>query len=148
MDFRYKIKFILMLLSCYIFSLGEEVIFRRETEEERKQIEKDTETTWYHEGPDSLRVARLWIANYSLPRAKLRLEEAKRAAELSTPSKTAKLQEIQKRLQNLSIYCSQIGDTRPISYCQFSPNSQLLATGSWFVVTYIKVLRFIIICLF
>lgn len=24
--------------------------------------------TWYHEGPRSLKTARLWLANYSLPR--------------------------------------------------------------------------------
>jgi U4/U6 small nuclear ribonucleoprotein PRP4 len=26
---------------------------------------------------------------------------------------------------------SQFGDERPLSYCSFSPNSKLLATGSW-----------------
>ena len=26
-----------------------------------------------------------------------------------------------------------MGDTRPISFCQFSPDSNLLATGSWSV---------------
>lgn len=104
---------------------------RREIEEERKQLEKDHESTWYHEGPDSLRVARLWIADYSLPRAKDRLEEARRMKELSSTTRTAKNQELQKKLHLLSIHSSQIGDTRPISYCQFSPNSQLLATASW-----------------
>lgn len=34
-------------------------------------------------------------------------------------------------MQALTIYCSQIGDTRPISFCQFSPNSKVLATASW-----------------
>jgi hypothetical protein len=27
------------------------------------QQEKDQETTWYHEGPEALQVARLWIAS-------------------------------------------------------------------------------------
>lgn len=94
-------------------------------------MEKDQETTWYHEGPESLKIARLWIAEYSLPRAKARLEEARKMTDISTATKTAKTQEMQKRLQSLAIQCSQVGDTRPISYCQFSPNSQLLATGSW-----------------
>ena len=33
--------------------------------------------------------------------------------------------------QSLSIEASQIGDERPISYCQFSPNGRVLATASW-----------------
>ncbi|KAI4458068.1 wd40 repeat protein [Holotrichia oblita] len=115
------------ILSC----IGEDAIIRKEVEEEKKQLEKDQESTWYHEGPESLKVARTWIAEYSLPRAKARLEEARNAVSLPSATKTAKMQEIQKRLQMLSIYSSQIGDTRPISYCQFSPNSQLIATASW-----------------
>lgn len=115
----------------YFHSIGEDAIIKREVEEEKKQMEKDQETTWYHEGPESLKIARLWIADYSLPRAKARLEEARNMTDISTATKTAKTQEMQKRLQSLAIQSSQVGDTRPISYCQFSPNSQLLATGSW-----------------
>ncbi|XP_023019204.2 U4-U6 small nuclear riboprotein factor 60K [Leptinotarsa decemlineata] len=110
---------------------GEDAVIKREAEEERKLFEKDQETTWYHEGPDSLRVARLWITRYSLPRAKERLEEATRLADLPAATKTARTQEMQKKIQAMSIHSSQIGDTRPVSYCQFSPNSKLLATASW-----------------
>lgn len=42
-------------------SLGEEAI-KTKQEEDKIQPEKDPETTWYHEGPDSLRIARLWNA--------------------------------------------------------------------------------------
>ncbi|GLV44253.1 U4-U6 small nuclear riboprotein factor 60K [Carabus blaptoides fortunei] len=116
------------ILSC----IGEDAIIkRREAEEERKQQEKDQESTWYHEGPESLRTARLWIAYYSLPRAKERLEEARNLRDLPSATRTAKTQDLQKKLHVLSIHSSQIGDTRPISYCQFSPNSKLLATASW-----------------
>ncbi|KAF2904969.1 hypothetical protein ILUMI_01212 [Ignelater luminosus] len=115
------------ILSC----IGEDVIIKREVEEEKKLLEKDQESTWYHEGPETLRISRLWIAEYSLPRAKARLEEARRLRDLPTASRTAKTQELQKKLQVLAIHSSQIGDTRPISCCEFSPNSQLLATGSW-----------------
>ncbi|KAJ8921763.1 hypothetical protein NQ315_008388 [Exocentrus adspersus] len=111
--------------------IGEDAVIRREAEEERKLFEKDQETTWYHEGPESLRIARLWIAEYSLPRAKARLEEARRMIDIPAATKTAKTQELQKKIQALSIYSSQVGDTRPISFCQFSPNSKLLATASW-----------------
>lgn len=42
-------------------NLGEEAIKKKE-EEDKSNTEKDPETTWYHEGPDSLRIARLWNA--------------------------------------------------------------------------------------
>lgn len=73
----------------------------------------------------------IFATGYSLPRAKLRLDEARKEQELPEATRTARRQELQKKLQALSIYCSQIGDTRPISYCQFSPDSKLLATASW-----------------
>lgn len=40
-------------------------------------------------------------------------------------------QELQKKIHQMAIHSSQVGDTRPISYCTFSPNSKLLATASW-----------------
>jgi hypothetical protein len=44
--------------------LGEDAIKKKqEEEEERMQHEKDQETTWYHVGPEALRVSRLWIAS-------------------------------------------------------------------------------------
>ena len=51
--------------------------------------------------------------------------------ELPSATRTAKKQELLKKLQAQTIYCSQIGDTRPISYCTFSSNSKILATASW-----------------
>lgn len=81
-----------------------------------------------------MKIARLWIAEYSLPRAKARLENARDMIDTSVATKTSKLQEMQKRIQGITIYSSQIGDVRPISYCQFSPNSKLLATASWYTV--------------
>lgn len=73
----------------------------------------------------------LFFPAYSLPRAKARLDRARQELELPGATRTARRQELLKKLQALSIYCSQIGDSRPISYCQFSPNSELLATASW-----------------
>jgi U4/U6 small nuclear ribonucleoprotein PRP4 len=47
--------------------LGEDAIKKKqEEEEERMQQEKDQEMTWYHEGPEALRVSRLWIASEHL----------------------------------------------------------------------------------
>lgn len=112
--------------------LGEDAIQRKQEEEEtRIQQEKDQETTWYHEGPLSLKLARKWIALYSLPRAQVRLKAAKAESQLPETTRTARRNEIHKKIQAVTIYSSQIGDTRPISSCRFSPNSQYLVTGSW-----------------
>lgn len=72
-----------------------------------------------------------FITVYSLKRARERLQRARKDLDLPSATKTAKRQELIKKLHGLTIECSQIGDTRPISYCQFSPNSQILATASW-----------------
>ncbi|XP_043267061.1 U4/U6 small nuclear ribonucleoprotein Prp4 isoform X2 [Venturia canescens] len=114
-------------------SLGEDAIKKKHQEEEKPAHppERDTEATWYHEGPDSLQIARSWIASYSLPRAKARLDRAREELDLPGATRTARRQELLKKLQALTIYCSQIGDTRPISFCEFSPNSKMLATASW-----------------
>ena len=46
-------------------NLGEDAIKKKHEEEEKPShpIERDTETTWYHEGPESLQIARSWIAS-------------------------------------------------------------------------------------
>lgn len=113
-------------------NLGENAIKQKQTEEEeRKQLQKEQETTWYHEGPESLRIARFWIADYSLPRAKERLEKAKSMLELPSATRAGRMVELQKRLQSLAPLCSQVGDNRPVSGCAFNDDSSLLLTSSW-----------------
>lgn len=87
----------------------------------------------YHEGPDALRVSRFWIANYSLPRAKERLENARSLLELPSATRAGRMVELQKKIQSLALECSQVGDTRPISNCCFNDTSSLLLTSSWYV---------------
>lgn len=112
--------------------LGEDAIHKK-LEEEEARIERDRgrEGTWYHEGPPELREARLWIARYSLPKAKLRLCQAREDLKLSGSVRAAAKQESQRKAAAVSIYCSQIGDTRPISFCRFSSDSKMLITASW-----------------
>ena len=64
-------------------------------------------------------------------RAGARLVRAREELELPAATRTARRQELLKKVQALTIQSSQIGDTRPISYCEFSPNSKILATASW-----------------
>jgi U4/U6 small nuclear ribonucleoprotein PRP4 len=98
--------------------------------EKRKKEEKEN-VTWYHEGPQSLKVARTWIAQYSLPRAFDRLKKAREEKTIPSAQTNARTQDIYKKARTLSIEASQIGDSRPISWCQFSPNSKMLVTASW-----------------
>jgi len=113
--------------------LGEEAVTRRRIIESMSQEDKakSEESTWYHEGPESLRTAREWIAGYSVPRAKERLKRLKEEQELPDKTKMAVKQEVQKKVKALDVQASQIVDTRPVSWCQFSPDSSLLATASW-----------------
>lgn len=112
--------------------LGESAIQKKKEEKRIEQKKKEQDNiTWYHEGPQSLKEARLWIAQYSIPRAKERIKKQKAEKLLPTTQKTAEVQHLQKRIRSVTNDCSQIGDNRPISYCCFSPNSKILATASW-----------------
>ena len=44
---------------------------------------------------------------------------------------TATRRELFNKLRNFEILCSQIGDNRPISGCELSPDNTMIATSSW-----------------
>ena len=54
---------------CFIFSLkfrvGVHALLDREKQEAEKPKEKEQEVTWYHEGPETLKIARQWILGLS-----------------------------------------------------------------------------------
>lgn len=112
--------------------LGEESV-KREKEEQKQQEQKREQdnVTWYHEGAEALQQARVWLADYSLPRASSRLKREREQAATPQTQRQARTQELHKQLRTFSNEASQIGDSRPISYCSFSPNSEMLATTSW-----------------
>ncbi|CAB1318693.1 unnamed protein product [Coregonus sp. 'balchen'] len=112
--------------------VGPDALKKSKKDDERsKRSQEECQQTWYHEGPTTLKEARLWLARYSLPRAVKRLEDARAHREIPESTRTVRTQELHKTLRNLSNFCSQIGDDRPISFCQFSPNSKMLVTASW-----------------
>lgn len=106
----------LLLLITFIGLFGENILDRRErlrtllsklSEDEAHTImhiwdEKDKPETqednrdWYHRGPDELRVARVWIADYSLQRAKNRLADSRVKAARSKQEKALARQEMHK----------------------------------------------------
>uniref|UniRef100_A0A8D3DIJ3 Pre-mRNA processing factor 4 (PRP4)-like domain-containing protein n=1 Tax=Scophthalmus maximus TaxID=52904 RepID=A0A8D3DIJ3_SCOMX len=103
----------------------------RKDEERAKRSQEECQQTWYHEGSAFLKDARLWLARYSLPRAFKRLEAERAQRDVAEATRGIRQQELHKSLRNLNNFCSQIGDDRPISFCHFSPDSKMLATGSW-----------------
>lgn len=103
----------------------------QQEEEEEEKDEGEPEEIWYHEGPEELRKARLFIANYSVPRAREKLIKAKEDLKTGETERTRKSQELQRKTRALINFCSQIGDNRPLSYCNISPNGEMLATASW-----------------
>ncbi|KAK3088517.1 hypothetical protein FSP39_020089 [Pinctada imbricata] len=112
--------------------IGTEALKKKREEEALEKKKREEENiTWYHEGSDSLRNARFWIAKYSLPRAKTRVLQQKEHKREPEAKRNAQNQDLQKRLRAVSNECSQIGDERPLSFCQFSPDSKLLAVASW-----------------
>jgi len=113
--------------------LGVDILAKKkqQAEVEQKEEKRDDESTWYHEGPESLKIAREWLVNYSIPKAKERIQRLKQDAELPEKTKMAQKQDIQKKMKCLDVEASQIVDPRPVSWCQFSPDSKMLVTGSW-----------------
>eukprot|EP00053_Salpingoeca_punica_P023487 m.10331 g.10331 ORF g.10331 m.10331 type:complete len:514 (-) comp5183_c0_seq2:176-1717(-) len=93
--------------------------------------EKEVAELWYHEGPPELKTAREWIANYSLPKARQRLAAAREYYTRPDQERTVERQAISNKLRKYTNYGSQVGDTRPLSFCEFSPDSSMLATASW-----------------
>lgn len=119
-------------LRILLSELGEDVsLGSKEVEEKSKQEREVKEEVWYHEGDPELKIARLWMTKYSLPRASERLKQMRIKQARPDPEKAAKTQELHRKLRGLNNFCSQIGDDRPLSYCQFSPDSSMLATASW-----------------
>ncbi|XP_076054969.1 U4/U6 small nuclear ribonucleoprotein Prp4-like isoform X2 [Oratosquilla oratoria] len=109
--------------------LGEDAV-KRKTEDEAPKKEHPEET-WYHEGPPSLKEARMYLVGYSIPRAKARLKRERLEKAVPEATRTAKKQETQNRLRSFGLLGSQNADARPISFCRFSPDGEMLATSSW-----------------
>ena len=95
--------------------------------------EKRTES-FYTEGSEELKAARVWIAADSLKRAERRLqaERERITSELSdVAAHEASHQRLAARLKGVSNQLSNFADERPISFVCFAPGSSMVATGSW-----------------
>lgn len=81
--------------------------------------------------PKALRDARIHIANYSMTRAALRLQRARRKEDDPDEDMDAEINWALQHASNLKLDCSEIGDDRPLSGCSFSQDGNLLAT--WYL---------------
>lgn len=123
-DRRDRLREQLAILSGDIVDTKRTAVIADESKNENKEV-------WYHEGSQELLETRRWIAQYSLPRANDRLKEARKALAQADTTRTAKRQQLYIKLRTFVNHSSQVGDARPVSFCQFSPKGDMLSTGSW-----------------
>ncbi|CAE6521223.1 unnamed protein product [Rhizoctonia solani] len=102
-----------------------------EMEDESSSSEGEDEEEFYTEGSLELLEARRRIAEYSLPRAQLRVTQQREESRLPLGKIIDTRKRVFGEVKKFATYGSQIGDERPISQVRFSPNGKLLATGSW-----------------
>ncbi|XP_057982689.1 U4/U6 small nuclear ribonucleoprotein PRP4-like protein isoform X2 [Malania oleifera] len=83
---------------------------------------------FYTEGPKELLGARVEITKFSILRAALRLQRARRKRDDPDEDLNAEMDWALKQAGSLVLDCSEIGDDRPLSGCSFSNDGNLLAT--------------------
>ncbi|KAI8985199.1 WD40-repeat-containing domain protein [Pilobolus umbonatus] len=93
--------------------------------------EEEEEEEFFTPGSEELLKARQWITQYSLPRAKARIERQKEEQNIPLALLKASRKELHQRLKTYTNWSSQIADERPVAQCVFSPDSKLLVTGAW-----------------
>ena len=113
-----------------------------EEEEEEEQIQYP----FFTEGTQELLKARVDIAQYSLPRAKARIERAKRRHEDPDEDPEAEAELVVKQAGEFVLECSEIGDDRPLTGCSFSRDASMLATR-YFLLIIRNYMCFVPVCL-
>ena len=89
------------------------------------------EEEFYTPGTEALRQTRAWLAKYSLPRARRRLQAQRRNAEVAPSQWKADRKLLYTGLKKTSIIATQVGADRPLSTFAFAQNHHSLATGGW-----------------
>ncbi|KAL7752758.1 hypothetical protein RI367_001760 [Sorochytrium milnesiophthora] len=100
-------------------------------DESNDESEDDEQGDFWTHGTDDLLMARRWIGNWSLRRARDRIYRQR--LEFDTPTNVLKSirKEMYTDLKAYNNFASQLADDRPASYVVFAPDSQYLATGSF-----------------
>lgn len=121
-------------LKDFLSRVGEDALkpsYQEDSEKNEAAPGVRPEETWFHEGPSTLKDARMYLVQYSLPKAKARLKKEQLEKSVPEPTITAKKQEMQSKLRSFQMVGSQNAHTRPVSYLSFSPDGSYLATSSW-----------------
>lgn len=101
--------------------------------------EENIQYPFYTEGSKALLEARREIAKYSIVKAALRLQRARRKRDDPDEDLDAEINWSLEQAGSLVLDCSEIGDDRPLSGCSFSHDGKMLATwyslslSLWFV---------------
>lgn len=109
----------------YLLSLQSGALCEAEDEDGEEEEE------YYTPGSQDLLHARRAIAAFSLPRARARIERQKRETQIPLSKQIAHRKAQNARLREFVSQGSQIAADRPVSIARFSPDSTLIATGSW-----------------
>lgn len=86
---------------------------------------------FFTEGPNELREARIEIAKFSIKRAAVRIQRAKRRRDDPDEDIDAETKWALKHAKGMVLDCSNFGDDRPLTGCSFSRDGKILAT--WYV---------------
>ena len=108
--------------------------------------EEQIQYPFFTKGTQELLKARVDIAQYSLPRAKARIEMAKRCHEDSDEDLEAEAELVVKQAGEFVLECSEIGDDRPLIGCSFSCDASMLATR-YFLLIIRNYMCFVHVCL-
>ena len=93
--------------------------------------EEAVEEEFFTPGSEALQQTRAWLAKYSLPRARRRLQAQRRNADVPSTQWKGDRKLLYTGLKKTSIIDTQVGADRPLSTCAFAPNDESLATGGW-----------------
>ncbi|CDY23845.1 BnaC04g01920D [Brassica napus] len=107
----------------------------RAYEEEVEDEEEEVQYLFFTEGPKELREARIDIAKYSIKRAAVRVQRAKRRRDDPDEDVDAETKWALKQAKGMVLDCSSFGDDRPLTGCSFSRDGTILATCSLSGVT-------------
>ncbi|KAH0924680.1 hypothetical protein HID58_016936 [Brassica napus] len=110
-------------------------LLRAYEEEVEDEEEEEVQYLFFTEGPKELREARIDIAKYSIKRAALRVQRAKRRRDDPDEDVDAETEWALKQAKGMVLDCSSFGDDRPLTGCSFSRDGTILATCSLSGVT-------------
>lgn len=86
---------------------------------------------YYTPGSTQLLEARRQICEYSIPRARARVQRQQQETQVPLSKLIAHRRAQNTRLKQFTSQGSQVAATRPLSIARFSPDSKHMATGSW-----------------